>query len=127
MFKRNDERQILFSLIGRYLHSLEKFKALHHLRCKCVCGNEWDTAIGAMWCCFTCPKCGEPPSVLMGIFFYPFRNSSRNIGYRQFSLDEIDIYISQLPYTEDGIEMGTPNHDKENLVNFYEWICKQEK
>jgi hypothetical protein len=127
VFRTNNEQQLLYSLISRYLHALEKFKALHHIRCKCVFDHEWDTAIGEMWCSFNCPKCGESPSVIMGIFYCPFRNASRNIGYRQFSLDEIDTYISQLPYTEDVIEMGTPNHDKENLVDFYEWLCKQEK
>jgi len=30
-----------------------------------------------------------------------------------------------LPYTEDGIASEAPKHDKEELVEFYEWLVKQ--
>ena len=46
-------------------------------------------------------------------------------GAVSFTLTDVDEYIASLPYTEDGIASNAPEHDKEDLVGFYEWLVKQ--
>jgi len=52
------------------------------------------------------------------------RGSRRSVS---FTLTDVDEYIASLPYTDEGISVNMPEHDKADIVDFYEWLVKQNR
>jgi len=77
--KRKKDR-LLMDVLGRYLHTIEMFRVLHHTRCKCGNNHEWDCAVGAMWSQMpTCPECQGAATAMKGVWFCPFREDGDSV------------------------------------------------
>jgi len=42
-----------------------------------------------------------------------------------FTPSDVDAYIAGQPYTESGIQGNAPTHDRNELIDFYEWLSKK--
>ena len=39
-----------------------------------------------------------------------------------FTIADVDAYIAAQPYTASGVECQAPMHDRDDLMDFYEWL-----